>query len=555
MCGIAGIWSNFDLVTQEKMVDIILKNQKHRGPDHTGKLTVDGITFGHNRLAIIDLSKRANQPLVSNCGRYVIVFNGEIFNYIELREELSDYYDFKTNSDTEVLLACFIKYGVDCLSKLNGMFAFAIYDKLEKILFCARDRIGEKPFVYSEHPTGFYFASELGALYSTGVFSNEPDEIGIAYSYLRNFRHIPEPFTRYKEIRRLEPAHAIIVKNKKIVRKWCYWKPVLEYDSTITEDDILSLLDDAVRLRERADVDVAVLMSGGVDSSAVASLMVQHGLRPKAFTLKADDEELNRAIKVADLLNIPIEVYKYDKGLEKKLKEEMFRIYGEEVRSPISHLAALCNLISKKGIKVVLSGIGGDELFYGYSGAGRQLLFSFIIRLLEILPQKVLVSFEKIFSSNRNLKLIFELAQIENYKRKGYLYRKEAISKGLLNFDYGYLLDYWAQLVKESKFYIDISHWLGLITENAHSITIAADLPGMMFGVEIRSPFLDHRLVELAFKINACKKVSIIRGHTHNKLILKRALREILPMDILYAKKKGLGYGLHANQHYKPNHS
>ncbi len=176
MCGIVGVWSKNSIVVQESHVDKILEKQYHRGPDNSSKITVDDVTLGHNRLAIIDLNANANQPFISNCGRYSVVFNGEIYNYLELN------YEFKTHSDTEVLLASYIKYG----EKFNGMFA--LYDKEEKILFCARDRIGKKPFIYSEHLSGFYFASELAALFSIGIF----DDIGIAYSHLRNFLHIQD---------------------------------------------------------------------------------------------------------------------------------------------------------------------------------------------------------------------------------------------------------------------------------------------------------------------------------------------------------------------------
>jgi len=541
MCGIVGIWSNHTKEEREKLVEKILERQHHRGPDNRGKISINDITLGNNRLAIIDLSPEANQPFISNCGRYILVYNGEIYNYIELKKELEDFYKFKTHSDTEVLLASFMKWKYDCVKKFNGMFAFAIYDKEEKELFCARDRIGEKPFVYSEHPTGFYFASELGALYSIGVFSDELDEIGIHYSYLRNFRHIPEPFTKYKQIRRLEPAHAIIVKDKKIIKKWCYWSPNIEYDPSIKEDDIFNIIDDAVRIRERADVQIATLLSGGVDSSIVTALMVNHGLKPKAYTMKFDDEEVGRAKYMAEYLGIELKIFEYHRELQKELYKEMLEIYGEDVRLlPLTHAALLYQEISKDNVKVVMTGIGGDELFYGYDGEYKQLLFSDIVRFLEVLPKKFLKLFEKIFSFNQDLKLLFELAQIENWKRKGYLYQKEATAKGYFDYNYNTVLDFWAEKVKNAKYYIDISNWLGLITENAHSITITADLPSMIFSIESRAPFLDHRVVELAFKINAHKKVS----RKDRKIILKKTFKSLIPEKILYASKKGFGYGL-----------
>ncbi|MCG3692886.1 asparagine synthase (glutamine-hydrolyzing) [Aliarcobacter butzleri] len=542
MCGIAGIWSKNNREIQERYVDAILEKQYHRGPDNSSKFTIDDIVLGHNRLAIIDLNENANQPFVSNCGRYIVVFNGEIYNYLELKGELN--YKFKTHSDTEVLLASYIKYGEKCIERFNGMFSFALYDKQEKILFCARDRIGKKPFLYSEHVTGFYFASELTALFNIGIFDDALDEIGVSYSYLRNYLHVPEPYTKYKSVRRLEPAHAIIVKDKKIVKKWCYWIPSFEYDSTITKEDVYNIVDDAVRIRERADVEIATLLSGGVDSSIITGLMVKHGLKPKAYTLKADDEELARAKRVAKLFDIPIKVFDYNKDLQKELYEKMISIYGEEIRLlPLTHSARLYEQISKENIKVVMSGIGADEIFYGYDGMIKQLLFSDIVKIVELLPNSFLKTFEKIFSFRADMKLMFELAQVENCKRKGYLYSKEGKEKGLNNFNYSTLIDFWAEKIK-TKNYIDSSNWIGLMSENAHSITISTDLPAMMYSIEARAPFLDYRVIEMAFKIDAHRKITKKNGYEINKLILKQAFEVLLPKNILYAKKKGFGYGI-----------
>lgn len=545
MCGLAGAWSNIVFEKKEKYVDMILHKQHHRGHDNKAMLTIDDVTLGHNRLSIVDLSKRANQPFLSNCGRYAIVFNGEIYNYIEIRDELKEY-EFKTQSDTEVLLASYIGYGESCVEKFNGMFAFAIYDKKEKTLFCARDRVGEKPFVYSECSNGFYFASELSALFSIGIFDDTEDEIGISYSYLRNFRHIPEPYTKYKNIRRLEPSHAMVIKNQKIIKKWCYWSPIMKYDDTITKEDIYNIIDDSVRLRERADVEVATLLSGGVDSSIIAALMVKHGLNPRAYTLKVDEEELLRAKKMANLLSLSLQVFEYDKKLQEKLHKQMIAIYGEEVRLlPLSHAARLYEQISKENIKVVMSGIGADEIFYGYNGANRQLLFSDMVKMVEIFPNFILKIFEKIFSYKSELALMFELAQKQNVYRKGYLYQKEAQEKKLRNHEYHALIDYWAQKVKTDN-YIDVSSWVGLISENAHSITISSDLPSMMYGIETRSPFLDYRVIEMAFKIDAHRKIAKKKGRANNKLVLKQAFSGLIPSEILYASKKGFGHGLRA---------
>jgi len=544
MCGIAGIMGNVDREKREMYISQILEQQHHRGPDYRGIYSVDQITLGHNRLAIIDLDSRSNQPFHSHCGRYTIVFNGEIYNYLELREELKLTYPFKTESDTEVLLASYIKWGVEALRYLNGMFAFAIYDQYKKELFCARDRIGEKPFLYSLHQTGFYFASELPALLRLGIFGTEPDQIGLHYSYLRNFLHIPEPYTRYKSIRRLEPAHALLVRKGKIVKKWCYWTPPTEYNPNITPEQVREVVKNGVKIRERADVEIATLLSGGIDSSIVTTLMVKDGLKPQAYTLKGDEEELGRAKLIATRLGIGLKIYNFDPQLQRQLYHKMVQIYGEEVRLlPLTHSARLYQQIRRDGIKVVMTGIGADELFYGYDGAYRQLLFSDIVKLLELFPRPFLKGLEKIFSFNQHLKLLFRLAQIENHKRKGFLYQQEAIKKGWgEEFDYAFLLDFWAEKVK-TRNYIDLSHWLGLILENSHSITISGDLPAMMFSIETRAPFLDYRVIELAFQIDAHRKVSKNGG----KMILKEAFKELLPDTILRAPKKGFGYGIKNN--------
>ena len=191
-----------------------------------------------------------------------------------------------------------------------------------------------------------------------------------------------------------------------------------------------------------------------------------------------------------------------------------------------------------------MSGIGADEIFYGYDNARKQLIFSDIIKFVDILPNTFLQILEKICSKSSDLKLLFELARVKNNNRKGYLYQKEALQKGFLNFNYSLLLDFWAQKVN-TKNYIDVSNWLGLIIENAHSITISSDLPPMMYGIEARAPFLDVNVVELAFRIDAHKKVGkSINGQNRNKLILKQAFEKIIPNEILYASKKGFGYGI-----------
>lgn len=543
MCGISGLYSK-DLPSRE-MLDVVssmVNTQFHRGPDNEEVLAInENLCFGHNRLAIIDLSSHGNQPFVSHCGNYYVTYNGEIYNYLELKSNLD--YEFRTQSDTEVLLAAYIKYGFECVNRFNGMFAFSIYDRKKDLLFCARDRIGEKPFVYSEFSKGFIFASELPAIVNTGLVSTVPDEVGIAYSKLRNYLHVPEPFTSYKSIRRLEPAHCMVVRNGVIEHKWLYWKPDFTYDKMISTEEVYNVIDEAIRLRERADVGIATLLSGGVDSSLITAQMIKHGLNPVAYTMKSDDEELNRATAVAKQLNIKLKIFQSNPDMQRILWDKMTRIYGERINLyPLTLGARLFKSIQEDDIKVVMVGNGADEIFYGYDGANLQLLYSDILRFIDVLPNKMLTLLSKICTKNKRLSQLFQMATMANQNRKAILYRDEAEIKRYHG-DFGELLEYWGQFCNSDK-YIDVANWTGLMSENAHSVTIAGDLPSMLYSVETRAPFLDHNVVELAFKIDAHRKISRKKGVRQNKLILKEAFINTLPEYILFGKKKGFGYGL-----------
>lgn len=542
MCGLFAIWADkYDVrMTAAKKA---VKIQAHRGPDHQQIDDYGQITFAHNRLSIIDISVDANQPISSRCGMYSIIFNGEIYNYLELRSETD--YEYRTSSDTEVILALYIKHGTDCLKYLNGMFAFAIYDRTRNLIFCARDRVGEKPLLYSEAANIFMIASELPAIASSGLLKLSEDPIGISYSTLRNLRHIPEPYTKYREIRRLEPAHAMIIKDKKIVKKWCYWSFDTKCESSITREDVASIIEDSVRIRERADVEVGALLSGGVDSSIICGLMAKHGLYPNAYTLHSDEEELSRAKYVSQLFKIPLHIINFSEVEQQAMRKNFASTYGEEVRlTSLGHAGQLYSRIRDDNIKVVMTGVGADEIFFGYDGTRRQLIFSDLLTLVEKLPTFWLEKFSSLFRSHSSLELLWSMARLENSKRKGFLYNREALRKGYGDeFDYGAIFEYWANLFPFEN-YIESSNFMGLILENAHSITISSDLVPMHFSVEARAPFLDHRVIELGFKIQAKYKTSSYIGKVNNKRILKEAFSTLLPPEILYAKKKGFGYAL-----------
>lgn len=274
MCGIAGIIGDYN----EVQLDAMLASQHHRGPDATGKyLDAQYAALGHNRLAIIDLSEQSNQPFVDNSGRYLIVFNGEIYNYIEIKADLQSQYDFKTASDTEVLLAAFIVYGASCLEKCNGMFAFAIWDNQEKKLFAARDRFGVKPFYYAFKNQTLYFSSEIKALHAAGIPKTPNERVWASYFAYGSYGMPDETF--WSGIAQLPGGHFMEYEDKNLaIKKWyCFEEAVAKQPKNLTfeqaKEQYVALLKDSVNLRFRADVPVGFNVSGGLDSSVLLALV------------------------------------------------------------------------------------------------------------------------------------------------------------------------------------------------------------------------------------------------------------------------------------------
>ena len=300
MCGIAGIVGDFNNYQLEAM----LLSQHHRGPDATGTY-IDGdfAALGHNRLAIIDLSPQSNQPFLDPVGRYVLVFNGEIYNYIELKAELKGHYVFKTDSDTEVLLAAFLIYGKQCLEKLNGMFSFAIWDTQDKKLFAARDRFGVKPFFYSRHNNSFYFSSEIKAIHAAGISKTPNEKVWASYFAYGSYGNIDETF--WEGIAQLPGGHFLSftlpldklgtglvggrlrqaqsdivpqVQSDLTIEKWYFFEEeVAKQPKNLTfeqaKEHYVALLKDSIDLRFRADVSVGFNISGGLDSSVLLALV------------------------------------------------------------------------------------------------------------------------------------------------------------------------------------------------------------------------------------------------------------------------------------------
>ena len=550
MCGIGGV-----SLTSAVSVDVpsvlsgMQRIQHHRGPDGQGQWwdELRGVGLCHNRLAILDLSPTGAQPMHSADGRFIVVFNGELYNYRELREQLKGKGAvFHSESDTEVLLEAYRIWGEDMLPLLRGMFAFTLYDGQEDTMFCARDRLGEKPFVYAETAQGFAFASEIPALCVMPGIDTNFDHAALAAMMLHNMRHVPDPYTAYQGVRRLKSGHALRVRSGRIERLWRYWdpKPAIE---EVTSERLRWLLEDAVRLQLQSDVPVGALLSGGVDSSAIVALMKTHArapVRTYALGLDNNDEDLRRARVMANHLGTEHREFYFDPDEQWSIFNKLLANYGEPIMLlPLVHTYALCHAIRSDGVKVVLSGNGADELFYGYTGHLRTLRVSRWLdrtALLRPLFTPFLHSSLGWVTAPRGKRKSAYYAGLAHAEWARYLMpgvRSELVNRAAEE------MAYWGQMSPSSAF-IDESNFVGLMVENTHSVTIASDLSAMAASIEVRAPFLDQEIVSFAMATPVQRKIPDSKNPDWLKAILREAVADIVPAELLRASKRGFGMGI-----------
>lgn len=560
MCGIAGLFATDGTLDLGPVVGAMVEQMRHRGPDHqeTRVWAGAGVALGHDRLSIVDLSEAGNQPLSNEDGTVWVVCNGEIYNHATLRRQLIERgHVFRSRSDSETLVHLYEEYGPELCDKLHGMFAFALYDTARNLVLCGRDRLGKKPLVYAETPRCVAIASEIPAIrrHVPGV-DTTIDPLAIALYMLRNLRHIPDPWTVYRGMRRLPPGHAMVIREGRIERIWRYWRPDFHVRHHVTPEEILSRFDDAVDMRSVADVEVGALLSGGVDSSAIVERMVRGGGTGRVHTYALgrdkDDEELARARHVAATLGTQHKEFYFDAQSAHRDFLFLLQVYGEPiVLLPLLYALELFRQVRADGLKVVMTGHGADEIFYGYPGFRNMARFS---TALALTPER-----GRVACADRLVRLplpsaIHEaciVAAAAEGRRKAGLYRDEARRLWPELFDVRALdlregaIDEWLSTWFEDGApgaYIDESAVVSMMHENAHSVTIAGDLPAMATSVEVRCPFLDQDLVQLAWHTPFRQKVRMRSGDFQGKQILKQALHERLGRDVLYASKRGFGY-------------
>ena len=518
----------------------------HRGPDDVGVWTdADaGLLLGHRRLAVIDPSPLGHQPMVSDDGRLAIVFNGEIYNFEELRRELTARgVRFRSNCDTEVLLYGYREWGETVVDRLVGMFAFAIWDVTSRELFLARDRAGEKPLYYAMGRNGFAFASEVTAL---ALLPDVDDAIdSSALSLYLQYQYVPAPYSIYRGIRKLPPGHAMRVRGAGVTT-WRYWDPLplaagprLVIDEQDAIGELESRLRDAVRGQMIADVPLGAFLSGGIDSTAVVSLMVELSTQPiRTFTVGFDDtqfEESRHATAVANYLGTHHTVEYLTERDALELIPQVPYMYGEPFADSSSLPTHLVARMARHHVTVSLSGDGGDEALGGYhryaflatvcSLRGPGGVFGRLARpVLSRLPGRLGRGAELASRSRaeiyRRLIMVFPASDVR------------ALAGDIATMD-----EYdraWKSTghcpVRQRAMLAD------LLTYLPEAILVKVDRAAMATSLETRAPFLDHRLLEFALRLPG----DMIRG----KRLLRRLVYRRVPRSIVDRPKQGFGVPL-----------
>ena len=554
MCGIAGQVRADGAPVDARLVAAMGRSLRHRGPDDAGTYVHGGVGLAHQRLSVIDLSPAGHQPMSNKEGTVWIVFNGEVYNFQELRSQLAPRHDFRSRTDTEVILHLYEEYGLQCFSRLRGMFAIAIWDKSRQRLVLARDRIGKKPLFYRTDPRGLSFASELKALLVEGTV---PPVDNVALHHYLTFQYVPAPRTIFQGIRKLRPGHLLVYERGQADER-AYWS--LDYDRKLTgrserehREEFFRLLEESVRLRLISDVPLGAFLSGGVDSSSVVALMSRLTDQPvKTFSIGFKEESFNElpyARQVAQRFKTEHHEFLVEpSALE--LLPTLVRVYDEPFADPSAIPTYYVSQLSRQFVTVVLNGDGGDELLGGYPRYGfrprdrvkarllPQTLGDGCADLLDRLP--ALPGVSRLRGLAERVAVPFSRAYLPRLccflpAEKRSLYTPEFL-----------------QAVREDDSYALLSRWFRdarasdlldqLLDVDTHSylpddVLVKVDRASMAHGLEARSPFLDHQLVEFAASLPVDYKVR----NGQSKYMLKAAMRGLLPDAVLDRDKMGFG--------------
>jgi asparagine synthase (glutamine-hydrolysing) len=558
MCGIAGkvsLSSNQVTITDiKRMSDSIT----HRGPDDSGVyISPDHkVGLGHRRLSIIDLSPLGHQPM-NYLNRYQIVFNGEIYNFEILRRDLMKAgYRFRSKSDTEVILALYDKYGIHFLNRLRGMFAFAIYDQKKNTLFCARDRVGKKPFKYYFNSQVFIFASELKAILTQPEYSRSPDLLAI-HNYL-TYQYCPAPETGFTDIKKLEAGNYLLLNiNTGEITQERYWHLDYSQKMDLSENEwkerIMEKLEESVKLRLISDVPLGAFLSGGIDSSAVVALMAKNSSTPvKTFSIGFQEQKFNElkyARIVADKFHTDHTEFTV-KSEDIEILPDLVKQYEEPYADSSALATYYLSKLTREHVTVALNGDGGDENFAGYSRYGIQKFvmnyekFKLINTLINPLTHKM---FEVLPSTFTDRVRKFSDSLNEKYSKRyvNYIcYFDNNAKKSLYSDNFARLTESINSNDIVSKYFeyaktpdaLDQTLFTDISTYLPEDLLVKVDIASMANSLEARSPFLDHELLELTAKMPNSLK---LKGFNDKKYILKQALRGLVPDEVMFRPKMG----------------
>jgi asparagine synthase (glutamine-hydrolysing) len=582
MCGICGEINFGNEGVKTETIQRMNKVLAHRGPDDEGMVflrkeethevkrlfpaDLDGNRFevglGHRRLAIIDLSSAAHQPMCNEDGSVWIVYNGEIYNFQDLRKELKDKgHFFKSKSDTEVVLHGYEEWGVECLNRFWGMFAFGLWDKNLKRLFLARDRLGKKPLVYAHQNSHLAFASEIKALLQIPGVERKAN-LHALHHYL-TYQYVPSPDTIFEGIKKLPPAHYLLYDRNGNIKIERYWK--LKFNSSHQtyadlqelEDRIRTELEESVKLRLISDVPLGAFLSGGVDSSLIVGIMAKFSEKPvKTFSIGFEEKDFDE-LSYARLVSNHFSTEHHEFIVKPDAIEILPRLvwhynepFADSSAIPTYYVAKL----TKDFVKVVLTGDAGDENFAGYPRYLRSRWVASFTRIPEKLRKDLLPKFLRAFSglhlrektlnrlssfmeslSTDQARNYAEQIKIFNAKEKEDIYTEDFRRKvGKIN-----SLDFVLKKFEESDtedlleqlLYVDINSYL------PEDLLIKMDIATMANSLEARIPFLDHKFMELVATIPSRLK---LKGMV-TKYILKQAFSDFLPRAILTRAKMGFG--------------
>ena len=528
----------------------------HRGPDEGGTHVEGQIGLGHRRLSVIDIAG-GHQPMKSHSHgtSQVIVYNGEIYNYIALRRELKGLgHTFRTTSDTEVLLTAYGEWGLQCLDRLKGMFAFAIWDEAEKKLFLARDRIGIKPLYYYLDHKAFVFASEVRAILASSLVRSELEKSSLD-SFL-TLGYTPCPKTMFSKIRKLMPGHAMTVDASGTMKSGAYWNfsRITPTDLTFTDavERLKELLRESVQMRLMSDVPLGIFLSGGIDSSAITALMCQlSGQRVKTFSVGYEGEDAANELSFARIIANLFETEHHEFILKPFDFLDSIPQMVEMAEEPLVEIPAIPLYQIAKAAKahatVLLSGEGSDEVFGGYSLYRKMLQMEKqlpLLRSLKFFPQRLapgdrIKKYIDWFSSSLTDRYRGTSSDLTQRIRQSfyssdffnYVNRDSSMDSRF----HGWFRDVAQRDTLSQLLYVDSKTWL------PNDLLLKADKMTMAASIELRVPFLDHEIVEFASSLPAKYKIHNGEG----KFILKKLMEGILPQVIIYRKKMGFTVPTH----------